>query len=87
MNQDVLVIGGGIAGMQSSLLLAEKGHKVYVLENSPAIGGFFPLLDRTFPTNSCGVCFMSPKPPAYCPIYESDFHENIEAALSALRTS
>lgn len=78
LNQDILVIGGGIAGMQSALLLAEKNHRVYVLENAFAIGGFFPLLDRTFPTNSCGVCFMSPKPPAYCPIYESDFHENIE---------
>lgn len=78
MNRDVLVIGGGIAGMQSALLLAEKNHHIYVLESAPAIGGFFPLLDRTFPTNSCGVCFMSPKPPAYCPIYESDFHENIE---------
>ncbi len=78
MNRDVLVIGGGIAGMQSALLLAEKDHRIYVLESAPAIGGFFPLLDRTFPTNSCGVCFMSPKPPAYCPIYESDFHENIE---------
>lgn len=77
MNRDVLVIGGGIAGMQSALLLAEKDHRVWVLESASAIGGFFPLLDRTFPTNSCGVCFMSPKPPAYCPIYESDFHENI----------
>ncbi len=77
-NRDVLVIGAGIAGLQTSLLLAEKGYDVHVLENTPAIGGFFPLLDRTFPTNSCGVCFMSPKPPAYCPIYESEFHENIE---------
>ncbi len=77
-NSDVLIIGGGIAGMQSALLLAEKGHRIHVVENTPAIGGFFPLLDRTFPTNSCGVCFMSPKPPAYCPIYEINFHENIE---------
>ena len=75
---DVLVVGGGIAGMQSALLLAEKGHQVHILEDGPAIGGFFPLLDRTFPTNSCGVCFMSPKPPAYCPIYESNLHENVE---------
>ena len=76
-NRDVLVVGAGIAGLQSALLLAEKGHHVWMLESAPAIGGFFPLLDRTFPTNSCGVCFMSPTPPAFCPIYESEFHENI----------
>ncbi len=76
-NRDALVVGAGIAGLQSALLLAEKGHHVWLLERAPAIGGFFPLLDRTFPTNSCGVCFMSPTPPAFCPIYESEFHENI----------
>jgi heterodisulfide reductase subunit A-like polyferredoxin len=59
-----LVIGAGIAGMQSALLLAEMGRKVFLLEQGPAIGGYFPLLDKTFPTNSCGVCFMSPTPPA-----------------------
>ncbi|HEB29397.1 MAG TPA: CoB--CoM heterodisulfide reductase iron-sulfur subunit A family protein [Spirochaetes bacterium] len=80
--KNVLVIGAGIAGMQSALLLAEKNHRVSVLDNAPAIGGFFPLLDRTFPTNSCGVCFLSPKPPAYCPIYESDYNENIELLTS-----
>jgi len=73
-----LVIGAGIAGMQSSLLLAEMGRKVFLLEQGPAIGGYFPLLDKTFPTNSCGVCFMTPTPPAFCPIYECRLHDNIE---------
>lgn len=73
-----LVIGAGIAGMQSALLLAEMGRKVFLLEQGPAIGGYFPLLDKTFPTNSCGVCFMSPTPPAFCPIYECRLHDNIE---------
>lgn len=74
----VLVVGAGIAGMQSSLLLAEMGIKVFLLEQGPAIGGYFPLLDKTFPTNSCGVCFMSPTPPAFCPIYECHLHDQIE---------
>ena len=74
----VLVVGAGIAGMQSALLLAEMGVKVFLLEQGPAIGGYFPLLDKTFPTNSCGVCFMSPTPPAFCPIYECRLHDNIE---------
>jgi heterodisulfide reductase subunit A len=73
-----LVIGAGIAGMQSALLLAEMGTRVFLLEQGPAIGGYFPLLDKTFPTNSCGVCFMSPTPPAFCPIYECHLHDNIE---------
>ncbi len=73
-----LVVGAGIAGMQSALLLAETGTKVFLLEQGPAIGGYFPLLDKTFPTNSCGVCFMSPTPPAFCPIYECHLHDHIE---------
>jgi heterodisulfide reductase subunit A2 len=74
----VLVMGAGISGMQSALLLAEMGRKVFLLEQGPAIGGYFPLLDKTFPTNSCGVCFMSPTPPAFCPIYECHLHDRIE---------
>jgi len=82
-SRDVLVVGGGIAGMQSALLLAETGFQVHLLDSSPAIGGYFPLLDKTFPTNSCGVCFMSPLPPAFCPIYESQLHENIRLMTSS----
>jgi heterodisulfide reductase subunit A len=82
-NRDVLVVGAGIAGMQSALLLGEAGFQVHLLDNSPAIGGYFPLLDKTFPTNSCGVCFMSPLPPAYCPIYENALHENIRLMTSS----
>ena len=76
--ESALVVGAGIAGMQSALLLAEMGTKVFLLEQGPAIGGYFPLLDKTFPTNSCGVCFMSPTPPAFCPIYECRLHDNVE---------
>jgi NADH:ubiquinone oxidoreductase subunit E len=57
----VLVIGGGIAGIQSSLDLAESGFKVYLVEKSPAIGGTMAQLDKTFPTNDCAMCVISPK--------------------------
>lgn len=72
------VIGSGIAGMQSALLLAEIGITVYLLEREAFIGGKFPLLDITFPTNSCGICFLSSKQPSYCPVYECQRHEKIE---------
>ena len=49
----VLVVGGGIAGMQSALDLAESGYYVYLLERSTAIGGVMAQLDKTFPTNDC----------------------------------
>jgi heterodisulfide reductase subunit A len=49
----VLVIGGGIAGMQSALDLAESGYYVYLVERSTAIGGLMAQLDKTFPTNDC----------------------------------
>lgn len=51
----VLVVGGGIAGMQSSLDLAEAGYYVYLAEESPAIGGSMAKLDKTFPTNDCSM--------------------------------
>jgi len=68
----VLVIGGGIAGIQAALDLAEAGQKVYLLESSPAIGGNMARLDKTFPTNDCSMCILSPK------IVECGRHLNIE---------
>jgi heterodisulfide reductase subunit A len=51
----VMVIGGGIAGMQASLDLADSGFKVYLVEKSPVIGGVMAQLDKTFPTNDCSM--------------------------------
>ena len=51
----VLVVGGGIAGMQSALDLADSGFYVYLLEKSPSIGGAMAQLDKTFPTNDCAM--------------------------------
>ena len=51
----VMVIGGGIAGMQAALDLADSGFKVYLVEKSPAIGGTMAQLDKTFPTNDCSM--------------------------------
>ena len=53
--RDVLVIGGGIAGIQASLDLAEMGIPVHLVEKSPSIGGVMAQLDKTFPTNDCSI--------------------------------
>jgi len=52
---DVMVVGGGISGIQASLDLAKAGFKVYLVEKSPAIGGHMAQLDKTFPTNDCSM--------------------------------
>ncbi|HSA35523.1 MAG TPA: FAD-dependent oxidoreductase, partial [Methanomassiliicoccales archaeon] len=57
----VLVVGGGIGGVQTSLDLAESGFKVYMVENKASIGGVMSQLDKTFPTNDCSMCILSPK--------------------------
>ncbi len=57
----VLVIGGGIAGIQASLDLADMGKKVYLVEKAPTIGGNMAKLDKTFPTNDCSICILAPK--------------------------
>jgi heterodisulfide reductase subunit A-like polyferredoxin len=67
-----LVVGGGIAGVQAALDLANSGIKVYLLERSPAIGGKMAQLDKTFPTNDCAMCIVSPK------LVEAGRHLNIE---------
>ena len=68
----VLVLGGGVAGIQASLDLAESGYHVYLVEQSPAIGGTMSQLDKTFPTNDCSMCILSPK------LVECGRHLNIE---------
>ena len=52
---DVMVVGGGISGIQASLDLATAGFKVYLVEKLPAIGGHMAQLDKTFPTNDCSM--------------------------------
>ncbi len=57
----VLVVGGGVAGIQASLDLADSGFKVYLIDQGPSIGGVMAQLDKTFPTNDCSMCILSPK--------------------------
>jgi len=52
---DVLVVGGGVSGVQASLDLANVGFKVYMVDKAPAIGGHMAQLDKTFPTNDCSI--------------------------------
>jgi heterodisulfide reductase subunit A len=71
MNQSVLVIGAGIAGIQTSIDLAQMGLQVYLVECTPAIGGRMAQLDKTFPTNDCAICILAPK------MIECAGHENV----------
>ena len=73
----MLVIGGGIGGIQAALDLAESGYYVYLVEQSPAIGGVMAQLDKTFPTNDCSMCILSPK------LVECGRHRNIETITYA----
>jgi heterodisulfide reductase subunit A len=52
---DVMVVGGGVSGVQASLDLANAGFKVYLVDKAPAIGGHMAQLDKTFPTNDCSI--------------------------------
>jgi heterodisulfide reductase subunit A len=72
MSDSVLVIGGGIAGIQASLDLAEAGARVVLVEREPTIGGIMAVLDKNFPTLDCSICIEAPK------MSEVDLHPNIE---------
>ncbi len=73
----VLVAGGGIAGIQAALDLANSGFYVHLVEKSPAIGGIMAQLDKTFPTNDCSMCIISPK------LVECGQHPNINLLTCA----
>jgi heterodisulfide reductase subunit A len=60
-NPNTLIIGGGIAGIQAALEIANSEHKVYLVERSPSIGGHMIQLDKTFPTLDCSACILTPK--------------------------
>jgi heterodisulfide reductase subunit A len=68
----VLVVGGGIGGIQASLDLADAGFKVYLMDRSPSIGGVMTQLDKTFPTNDCAMCILAPK------LVTAGRHQNID---------
>ena len=73
----VLVIGGGIAGIQSSIDLADSGYKVYLTESTTSIGGVMSQLDKTFPTNDCAICILAPK------LVQTGRHENIDILINS----
>ena len=58
---EVLIMGGGIAGIQAALTAAEAGHHVYLVEREPSIGGHMARFDKTFPTLDCAACILTPK--------------------------
>ena len=61
VNPNTLVVGGGIAGIQAALKIADSEHKVYLVEKEPSIGGHMAQLDKTFPTLDCSACILTPK--------------------------
>lgn len=71
VNKATLVIGGGIAGLQATLELADAGYPVYLVERSPSVGGHMAQFDKTFPTLDCSACILTPK------MSEAGQHENV----------
>jgi len=74
----VLIVGGGIGGVQASLDLADQGIYVYLVEKKPSIGGVMGQLDKTFPTNDCSMCILSPK------LVDVGRHSNIELITNSV---
>ena len=72
VNPNTLVVGAGIAGIQAALKVADSGHKVYLVEREPSIGGHMSQLDKTFPTLDCSACILTPK------MTQVGHHPNIE---------
>ena len=80
VNSSALVIGGGVAGLEASLDLADKGYKVHLVERLPTIGGKMALLYKVFPTNDCAPCILAPKT-AYANVHPNiDILTNSEVA-------
>jgi heterodisulfide reductase subunit A-like polyferredoxin len=76
-NGAALVVGGGVAGIQAALDLADSGFYVYVMEKTPAIGGAMAQLDKTFPTTDCSMCILAPY------LVTAGRHPNIELVTHA----
>ena len=72
VNSNVLVVGGGIAGIEAALQIADSGKKVYLVEKEATIGGYMARFDKTFPTLDCAACILTPK------MVSVEQHENIE---------
>ncbi|MGQ9551358.1 MAG: CoB-CoM heterodisulfide reductase HdrA2 [Candidatus Bathycorpusculaceae bacterium] len=77
VTRKALVIGGGVAGIQAALDLADTGYKVYLVEKEPSIGGMMARIDKTFPTMDCSICILAPK------MSDAGHHENIELMVNS----
>ncbi|MHA2202457.1 MAG: FAD-dependent oxidoreductase, partial [Candidatus Hodarchaeales archaeon] len=72
----VMVVGAGIGGSQTALDLGDSGYRVYLIESSTSIGGVMAQLDKTFPTNDCAMCIVSPK------LVETGRHQNVDLSIN-----
>ncbi|MFX0023285.1 MAG: FAD-dependent oxidoreductase, partial [Candidatus Hermodarchaeota archaeon] len=72
----VMIVGAGIGGSQAALDLGDSGYKVYLIESTTSIGGVMAQLDKTFPTNDCAMCIVSPK------LVETGRHQNVDLSIN-----